>query len=120
MMKNRLLGILKCKCPKCEKGDVFSYKGNAFLIKAPIMKNKCDVCGHVFSKEVGFFWGAAYVSYGITVAEGILIFILSQFIFEETFDLRIILIIVPAILLLSPFNFRLSRMIWMYMFTKKE
>lgn len=118
-LKERLKGILREKCPRCEQGEVFENKGNPF--KVPVMKKQCEVCGHVFNRgEPGFFWGATYVSYGVTVTESLIVFGLCQFIFEETFDLRILFFIIPMIILLSSFNYRFSRMMWMYFFTKKN
>jgi uncharacterized protein (DUF983 family) len=119
MLKNRIKGILKEKCPRCEKGKVFESKGH--MLKVPQMKKQCEICGHVFNRgEPGFFWGATYVSYGVTVTESLIVFAIGQFFFEETFDLRILFFIIPMIIILSPFNYRFSRMLWMYIFTKKS
>ncbi len=109
-------GILKQKCPTCGQGDVF--KGNSFFSFEEAQKN-CSHCGEKFEKEPGFFIGAMYMSYGLAVAQLFLIFGVAQFFFSETFDLRILLIQLVTILLLSPLNYRLSRVIWVHLFTKK-
>jgi hypothetical protein len=54
-----------------------------------------------------------YVNYGLTVAQGIAY--VAQFFFSETFDLRIIPIIV-VIIAMASINIRLSRLLWIYMF----
>lgn len=117
---NRLTGLVKGKCPKCGEGEVFVTPPSAFSFRMPEMHSECSHCHHVFEKESGFFWGAMYVSYALTLAESAVIFLLAQLVFKETFDERIIWIIVAAVVLLIRFNFRFSRMIWMYIFTSKE
>ncbi len=113
----RLEGIIKGKCPHCGEGNVFKPSTNLF--KLPVMKKECEVCHHVFEEEPGFFWGSMYVSYSLGIAIGLAVFFLSQFFFDDTFDLRIIWIVTGALLLFSSVNFKISRMVWMYMFTTK-
>lgn len=108
--------ILKQKCPTCGMGDIFP--GNSFFSFEEAHKN-CSHCGEKFEKEPGFFIGAMYMSYGLAVAQLFFVFGVAQFFFSDTFDLRILLIQMATLLLLSPLNYRLSRVIWVYLFTKK-
>lgn len=110
--------IITEKCPVCGESHVFTQKGNPFLFKMPKMKKECDVCGHKFEKEPGFFYGAMYVSYALTVAEMISVYIITQF-FTDDFATIMGIIAITAFVL-STFNFRLSRMLWMYMFDGKK
>lgn len=106
--------IITEKCPVCGKGHVFAKKGNPLLLQMPVMNKHCKVCGHRFEREPGYFFGSMFVSYAVTVAEMILFFLLAyQFI--DSFITIIVLIALLSVLL-STFNFRLSRMIWIYMF----
>lgn len=114
---SRLQALIKYKCPCCEEGDIYGEKKYFGFGK---MHEKCDLCGHVYEKEPGFFYGAMYVSYGLTVAEGVAVFLITQFFFENIFNLYVLLFIGSAILILAPLNYKLSRVIWMYMFTSKE
>ena len=109
--------IFQEKCPKCGQGHAFYKKGNPLLFQMPRMHANCPVCGHKFEKETGYFFGAMYVSYALTVAEMFAVFIIAQF-FIEGFAPIIALIAVMAILL-STFNFRMSRMLWIYMLDGK-
>ena len=75
------LAIFKAKCPQCQSGKMFkksALKLNGFTE----MFDTCNVCGLTFEVEPGFFWGAMYVSYGITTGMmlivGALVFILSN------------------------------------------
>ena len=118
MERNRLLSILKGKCPSCEQEDIFTGRGNIFLLKPPKMPKKCPKCNHVFELEPGYFFGAMYVSYGLSVAEVVGAYLIAQFFID---DITIIFIALCAVILLMSFlNFRYSRIIWMYMFTKKQ
>lgn len=108
-----ITGIITEKCPKCGKGKVFVKKGNPLLFQMPRMNENCPVCNHKFEKEPGYFFGSMFVSYAVAVAEMITFFFLVH-LFVKSIPSLIALIAVLSILL-STFNFRLSRMIWMYM-----
>ncbi|TRW25763.1 DUF983 domain-containing protein [Flavobacterium zepuense] len=110
--------ILDEKCPKCGEGQVFAKKGNPLLFRMPTMNANCPCCGHKFEKETGYFFGSMYVSYGLTVAEMISVFLVAHF-FIKSFSGMMFLIGTLAVLL-STFNFRLSRMIWIYLLDGKN
>lgn len=80
------------------------------------MNPYCPHCHYKFEKEPGYFFGAMYVNYGLTVAQGIATYVIAQFFFKEPFDLRIIPIIAVIIVVMASFNIRLSRLLWLYMF----
>ncbi len=84
----------------------------------PVMNDHCPVCGHKFEREPGYFFGSMYVSYAVTVAEMLLSFLIA---FQFTRDMVTLIIIIAVMsVLLSTFNFRFSRMIWIYMFDGKD
>ena len=108
--------IVEGKCPKCEKGTVFASKGNILLLQMPKMNEKCSNCGYSFEREPGYFLGAFYVSYGMTVFElMILYFVLQFFIVNVGIIISLMLI---TLLLLSFFNFRFARLVWIQIFHK--
>ncbi|MGS2740636.1 DUF983 domain-containing protein [Sinomicrobium sp. M5D2P17] len=111
--------ILKEKCPNCEKGDIFESKGNAFLFRMPKMHRRCHHCGYNFIREPGYFFGAMYVSYALTMAEMIAVLILGKFVIGLGNSYIFVIIMIMAVVC-STFNFRLSRTIWLYMFRKKK
>ena len=80
------------------------------------MNQYCPHCQFKFEKEPGFFFGAMYVNYGLTVAQAIATYVIAQQFFAERFDLRIIAIISIVIIAMASFNIRLSRLLWIYMF----
>lgn len=101
------------KCPKCEKGDIFESKGNITLLRVPHMNESCPECGYKFEKEPGYFLGAMYVSYGMTVIEMLILFLATyQFVSLTVF----FIIILGALILFSFFNFRIARTFWIHLF----
>lgn len=120
MSLQRIFSLLRGKCPKCETGEVFSDKGNLFLFRTPVMHENCPHCGHKFEREPGYFFGAMYVSYALTVAEAVAVFLVWELFMSGQYDYRVIALILLPQLLLWFVNFRLSRIIWMYFFTNKE
>ena len=65
--------------------------------------------------EPAFYFGALYVSYGITVALCIVTFIISKLILNVALLTSFITIFVVLILFI-PVNLRLSRILWINMF----
>ena len=116
LKKMILLNILQNKCPNCKKGKVYNESRIAFNFNRPKMNNFCPNCKFTYHKEPGFFYGAMYVSYVLTVAQGIATYIISSLFFEQDFDPRIIGIIAIVLIILSTYNMRLSRIIWIYLF----
>ena len=115
-MLQSLYHIFRNECPNCHKGKVFADKSFFFSLGFPKMNDYCSHCNTKFEKEPGYFFGAMFVNYGLTVGQGIITYAIASPFFDKTFDLRIIPIIATVIVLLSCFNIRLSRMIWIYLF----
>ena len=69
--------------------------------------------------EPSFFYGAMYVNYAITVGLSILVFLISKLIFEGSL-LHSFIAIIFSLLLLTPVNLRLSRIIWIHLFVQYE
>ncbi len=114
MLKN----IISGKCPNCKKGNVFNSNGNPFLFQIPKMNPQCSECGHKFEREPGYFFGAMYVSYGMAVAEMAAVFAVSRFFVSSL--LHSFIFIVIAAVIFGAFNFRYSRLLWIYMFDGKK
>jgi uncharacterized protein (DUF983 family) len=107
--------LLNNKCPNCHKGNIFKDK-SLFRFWFPKMNDHCSHCETKFNKEPGYFFGAMYVNYALNVAQGITTYFLAKPFFTETFDLRMFPIIAGVLLLLTFFNIRLSRLVWIYIF----
>lgn len=107
--------MLEGRCPKCEKGTIFARKGNVLAFRLPQMHEHCPSCGYKFEREPGYFLGAMYVSYGLTVFEMIVSFLL---LFWWTPQWLFYVLILTILLLSSFLNYRISRIIWIHLFWK--
>ena len=65
--------------------------------------------------EPAFYFGALYVSYGLTVAICILTFITSKIIFEVSL-LPSFTVVFLVLFIFIPINLRLSRILWINLF----
>lgn len=113
--KNALQAVFQAKCPRCRKGDIFT--DSALNLKSFGRTNEfCPVCNLQFEQEPGFFYGAMYVSYGLSVAIFLVtVFILYVFFNDPSLETYIISVTVVAFIL-YPLTFRYSRVIFLYLF----
>ncbi|WP_230680109.1 DUF983 domain-containing protein [Pontibacter rufus] len=116
-MSNRstVVAILQCRCPRCRQGEVFTHAAWN-LRRFDHMYESCPVCGLYYEVEVGFFWGAMYISYGFSVGivlvAGILLFYLAN-----DPPMWVYLAVVTTIIVLStPVLFRYARILMLYFF----
>lgn len=116
MLKDVLYSVVRNKCPQCHQTNVFETN-NAFNLKRfDKMNESCSACGVKYEKEPGFFQGAMYVSYGLTAGWFMLTWAVDTFIIKsETWQYLTFFVI--SIILLMPLWFRISRLIWINMFT---
>ncbi|MBC7384320.1 MAG: DUF983 domain-containing protein [Bacteroidia bacterium] len=82
------------------------------------METHCPVCDLQFEIEPGFFWGAMYVSYALTVGMmlgiGGAILIISQ---GQAGFWTYIIPIVGTMVLSSPLTYRFARILLLYFFS---
>jgi uncharacterized protein (DUF983 family) len=115
-----LYSILFNKCPKCHTGSFWASDNpfkNMFLSTENSCKT-CENCSLFYELETGFWYGSMYVSYAISVAVMVLFWTLTNFFFPLINIYNEILTIVVAILLVSPLNYHVSRLIWINFFVK--
>ena len=110
----KIYSIFKNKCPKCNEGNFFE-DNNPLHLKNVLKTNEfCPNCGFKYVIEPSFFYGAMYVSYGLTVGISIITFII---LYVLGFDLiQIFIGIIIALIVFTPFTLRLSRLIYINMF----
>lgn len=111
--------IFKNRCPRCQEGKMFNYHAYN-LSKIGKMNTHCNKCGLKYSREPGFFFGAAYVSYALTVAIGVAGFIATRVLLGAS-DWQVYFTVVAVLLILTfPYTFVLSRTIWINMFVNYD
>ena len=114
----KFYSIFSNKCPKCQEGDFFINKNpyKAGFIK---MHDSCPHCGELFNKEVGFYYGAMYVSYGVNIALGVALFLLSVVIFNMDLVWYLFLFFC-LVAVLFPWTMRTSRLIYINLFVSYD
>jgi hypothetical protein len=115
---SRIQSLATGKCPKYGTGEVFKTRGNLFVLRMPVMHEDCAHCGHHFEKEPGFFLGAMYVSYALTIAESVTVYAFAYYF--VTRSVLILPIVFAVVIPLTFVNFRYSGIIWMYAFAWKK
>jgi len=102
----RLAAVIALRCPRCLQGRVW----RGFVTMNP----SCPVCGLVFERESGYFAGAMVVSYAL--AAPILTAMVIALITLARLDPVVALIVGnTAYLVLVPFIFRYSRVVWLHL-----
>src|SRR4051794_16927007 len=102
-----LLAILRQRCPKCWQGAVFQGLWT--------MHERCPVCGHKFQQDEGYFLGAMYVSYTLSLPLLGLMTVLLRMLLFPTWELHnVVPIALIPYLLFVPAVFRYSRILWMF------
>ncbi len=113
--QSRLKSILFNKCPRCHQGQFF-VSNNPYQLKVfDKMNARCSHCGESFEREVGFYYGAMYVSYGLAVAIGVGLFLLMVVLLSMDV-LAYLIVYTISIILLSPLLFRKARLVWINLF----
>lgn len=112
--KSALVSVIEGRCPQCRQEKMFvsgPYTSRFFQ-----MNKTCGHCGLQYEREPGFFYGAMYVSYilsvGILLVTGAIVYVLGN-------DPDIWVYIVSVVLIslaLYPINFRLSRILFLHLF----
>ncbi|HSZ71991.1 MAG TPA: DUF983 domain-containing protein [Cytophagaceae bacterium] len=115
----KLLAILKMKCPKCYKGNLYKDINPFHVSKLHSMPSHCDQCGQPFNPEPGFYMGAMYVSYGLCV----LLFVICFFVLHIHLQVEAVpflCVYAISLLIVFPFIFRYSRTIYLHLFYEHD
>jgi uncharacterized protein (DUF983 family) len=106
--------LLQGRCPRCRQGDIFQYplsKVTRFNVMNPV----CPHCGVGFEPEPGFYQGAMYVGYAITIAVMVAVS-LALSVLGDYSEWTYIGWMIGLMLLLVPLNYRYSRIIYLHAF----
>jgi uncharacterized protein (DUF983 family) len=118
-MSSAAIALLRMKCPKCHKGNLFVNSNPYNLPKIASMPEKCPCCGQLFTPEPAFYYGAMYISYFICIA---LMFI-NYLVIEVAFNIKgVWFLTLNAVVLffLWPVIFRYARVFYIYMFVRYD
>jgi len=120
-MKTRsaTVSILSMRCPRCREGKMFPehtlYSGRFMK-----MNQSCSCCGQSFMPEPAYYFGAMFISYALNAAYFIAIWVALYAALEEIPLTLLLTAVVATIIGLLPITFRLSRVLWIYIFVSYE
>ena len=83
------------------------------------MPDRCPKCNQDFQIEPGFYYGAMYVSYGLTIAITVAIFV-AMTVFNIFSIAGFIIADVVILFLALPIIFKISRALWLTINVKKD
>jgi len=110
--------MLHAKCPRCRRGDMFA--GNMYSFKLNKINLNCPHCGLYFEIEPGYFYAAMYVSYALNIAEaGGLVLATYLLTHNTTSPWLYTATLIGGCFLLSPINFKYSRVLLLYWLSPK-
>jgi uncharacterized protein (DUF983 family) len=122
--KSSVLQLLACKCPRCRKGKMFIDANPWHLKNTMKMNTTCPVCGQPLNIEPGFYFGAGYVSYALTVAISAATCIawwkLVGFANNENNLLYWIITNAICMIAIQPYLMRISRTGWLAFFVRYD
>lgn len=107
--------LLNGKCPRCRKGAIFAYPVSK-IAQFNVMNERCPHCGVRLEPEPGFYQGAMYVGYGITIAFLVAITILLYLLAKPTSEWTYIITIIAFMICIAPLNYRYSRILYLHFF----
>jgi uncharacterized protein (DUF983 family) len=113
--RSKTRAMIEMRCPQCRQGKMFKYP-NWRIDKFDEMHDNCPVCGLHFEVEPGFWYGAMFVSYGFSIAILAIMGIVIYWGFNDPSVLGYIVPIPIVSLIAVPFNFRMSRSVFLHLF----
>jgi uncharacterized protein (DUF983 family) len=103
---SRWRAILGQRCPRCLDGNVY-----AGLLR---MHECCPVCDHRFEREPGYFLGAMYISYPLSIVViGLALWAITSNFPQMRLEWAV-LMTVPLLIVSVPAIVRWSRILWMH------
>jgi predicted RNA-binding Zn-ribbon protein involved in translation (DUF1610 family) len=118
-MDSKLLRIVKYKCPHCGMHDIFTNKFPKYTGGLTSMYKTCPSCNTNFEPEVGFYWGAMYISYALTSGAFLIWALICLKIFDLSINATFLSMFILGVMFFPIFA-RLSRSIWLGIFYDKE
>jgi hypothetical protein len=109
------IALFSLRCPKCHEGFIFTDPNPFHLKNITLMPEKCACCGQRTELEPGFYIGAMYVSYGISVGLFLANFFILH-IFLGVPSVWFLTLNTLILLFLWPVIFRYARAFYLYMF----
>ena len=116
--------LFACKCPRCRQGNMFETS-NPWRLKTTMRMNKyCPVCNQPLDIEVGFYYGASYVSYALSIALSVatllIWWVVIGFSLNDNRFFYWLIFNAIFLVLLQPYLMRLARTGWLAFFVRYD
>ncbi|MGV3540307.1 MAG: DUF983 domain-containing protein [Rufibacter sp.] len=86
------------------------------LRKFDQMPEQCPVCKFRYEVELGFYWGAMYMSYGLSVIIVLIVGLSLYFLANDPPTWVYLTVVASIVILLTPVLFRYARVMMLYLF----
>ena len=116
----KIYSIINNKCPKCNEGNFFEDNNPLHLKKVMKMGTNCTNCRFKYAIEPSFFYGAMYVSYGVSVAYLISVFVAMLVLYPSFNVNQYLAIAIGSLVFLGPYIFKLCRAIYINFFVNYD
>lgn len=103
------------KCPRCHQGEMFTHAAYNYR-KFDQMPEHCPVCRFRYEIELGFYWGAMYMSYGLSVFIVVLVGLGLYHLAGDPPTWVYLTVVASIIVFLTPVLFRYGRVMMLYLF----
>ena len=80
------------------------------------MFETCSHCGLKYTQEIGFWYGAMYVSYAVSVAIFVALWLATSLLAPDMGVFMQMGIVIAGIFVLAPYNYWFSRLMWINLF----
>ncbi len=99
------------QCPRCRSANLFTSSSTFSFSGMTDMHQHCPHCGLKIEREPNFYYGAMYVSYGLSIAISIANYVIMAALLGSS---MVVFLVVNALILLAamPYTFRLARAMW--------
>jgi hypothetical protein len=125
---SKLGAMLTHQCPGCRSTSMYENPKVYTWQNMGTLKKQCELCGTNFTPETGFYFGAAYVNWALTVALWVSVLVSLKLLdFLGLIDFGFLThpktflitgLVVTAIIF--PYLYRVSRSIWAHMHIKSK
>ena len=103
--------IVHQMCPRCRSARMFR---SSVFRGFPKMHQRCTSCGLKFEREPGYFLGAMYISYALSLTAIVLLAVLLWLVTRWSI-MRVTVWAILLFLPLAPALTLFSRVLWMYL-----
>jgi uncharacterized protein (DUF983 family) len=115
-----IMSAVAMKCPRCHQGKMFPSKTLYSPAKFQTMNRSCSCCGLCFEPEPGYYFGAMFISYAFNTAYFVAAWIFLGGFVNEPSTSMILATLLTIVIGLFPITFRLSRVLWIYIFVRYD